>query len=166
MACSFMVIHCRSSDALLLVHPHMHFIAHLPTSVYGEQLLAQLLRLVPDGGWLFQYGRVPMSYVMHDWLWEVNFQAPLLFRFSYPSQRISASTESFNRCKLSVIAQAVASFAEPLSSDALLPCDKHFWPSSTLNDRPLKVPPMTAVTVSPLAEQVWFHSCILIESFM
>ena len=25
---------------------------------------------------------------------------------------------------------------------------------------------MTAVTMSPLAEQVWFHFCALIESFM
>ncbi|KAL4078519.1 S-adenosyl-L-methionine-dependent methyltransferase [Scleroderma yunnanense] len=120
-------------------HPHMHFIAHLPTSVYGEQLLAQFLRLIPDGGWLFQYGRVPMSYVMHDWLWE----------------RASATTESYNRCKLSVIAQAVASFGEPLSPDALLPYDKHFWPSGMLSgDNRFKVTPMTAVTMNPLEERI------------
>ncbi|KAG6337090.1 hypothetical protein ID866_2001 [Astraeus odoratus] len=120
-------------------HPHLHFVAHLPTSVYGEQLIAQFLRLVPDGGWFFQYGRVPMSYIMHDWLWE----------------RISATTESFNRCKLSVIAQAVACFTRPLSPDALFPYDKHFWPSSTLpGDTRFKATPMTAVTMNPLEEQV------------
>ena len=50
----------------------LQFIAHLPTSIYGEQLIAQLLRLVPDQGWLFRYGRVPMSYLMHDFVWEVR----------------------------------------------------------------------------------------------
>ncbi|KAI6033034.1 S-adenosyl-L-methionine-dependent methyltransferase [Pisolithus orientalis] len=116
-------------------HPHLHFIAHLPTSVYGEQLIAQFLRLIPDGGWLFQYGRVPMSYVMHDWLWE----------------RVSASTESLNRCKLSVIAQAVSSFAQPLSPEALFPYDQHFWPSSVVPGH--RVTPMTAVTMDPLKRQ-------------
>ncbi|KAI6046169.1 ribosomal RNA adenine dimethylase-domain-containing protein [Pisolithus marmoratus] len=117
-------------------HPHLHFIAHLPTSVYGEQLIAQFLRLIPDGGWLFQYGRVPMSYVMHDWLWE----------------RVSASTESLNRCKLSVIAQAVSSFAQPLSPEALLPCDQHFWPSSVVPGH--RATPMTAVTMDPSERQL------------
>lgn len=55
----------RSAD------PPLRFIAHLPTSIYGEQLIAQLLRLVPDRGWLFRYGRVSMNYVMHDFVWEV-----------------------------------------------------------------------------------------------
>ncbi|KAI6169297.1 S-adenosyl-L-methionine-dependent methyltransferase [Pisolithus thermaeus] len=116
-------------------HPHLHFIAHLPTSVYGEQLIAQFLRLIPDGGWLFQYGRVPMSYVMHDWLWE----------------RVSASTESLNRCKLSVIAQAVSSFAQHLPPEALLPCDRHFWPSSVVPGH--RAVPMTAITMDPLERQ-------------
>lgn len=52
--------------------PPLRFIAHLPTSIYGEQLIAQLLRLIPDRGWLFRYGRVPMSYIMHDFMWEVS----------------------------------------------------------------------------------------------
>lgn len=117
-------------------HPHLHFMAHLPTSVYGEQLIAQFLRLIPDGGWLFQYGRVPMSYVMHDWLWE----------------RVSASTESLNRCKLSVIAQAVSSFAQQLSPEALIPCGRHFWPSSVVPGH--KAIPMTAITMDPLERQI------------
>lgn len=62
--------HVNSND-IYTADPPLHFIAQLPTSIYGEQLIAQLLRLVPDRGWLFRYGRVPMSYVMHDFVWEV-----------------------------------------------------------------------------------------------
>ena len=54
-------------------NPHIHFISHLPMDVLGEQLLAQLLRCAPEQSWLFKYGRVPMSYLMHEWVWDVGF---------------------------------------------------------------------------------------------
>lgn len=57
--------------ATVSADPPLRFVAHLPTSIYGEQLIAQLLRLIPDRGWLFRYGRVPMNYIMHDFVWEV-----------------------------------------------------------------------------------------------
>ncbi|KAG8213823.1 hypothetical protein J3R82DRAFT_10538 [Butyriboletus roseoflavus] len=127
--------------------PPLRFIAHLPTSIYGEQLIAQLLRLVPDRGWLFRYGRVPMNYIMHDFMWE----------------RISANTSNAdklrNRCKLSVIAEAVASLGEVVPSDILQPYEEHFWPPSiaTAEGRSKKNRQnrnMVAITINPLLEQV------------
>jgi hypothetical protein len=74
---------CRDTHAhfgllLHIANPQLQFVAHLPTSIYGEQLIAQLLRLVPDRGWLFRYGRVPLNLVMHDWVWEVHLCHPYL----------------------------------------------------------------------------------------
>lgn len=62
------------------VHPHLHFISHLQSNVFGEQLLSQLFRLVPDHQWLFQYGRVPLSFILSDYVWTVR-----LYRFSISS---------------------------------------------------------------------------------
>ncbi|KIJ67701.1 hypothetical protein HYDPIDRAFT_126002 [Hydnomerulius pinastri MD-312] len=124
--------------------PQLRFIAHLPTSIYGEQLIAQLLRLVPDRGWLFRYGRVPMNYVMHDWVWE----------------RLTADTTNLkNRCKLSVIAEAVATMREVVSPEVLLPYDQHFWPPTPVkseNSSKLgrKSAGMVAATMYPLEEQI------------
>ncbi|KAF9227446.1 S-adenosyl-L-methionine-dependent methyltransferase [Gyrodon lividus] len=124
-------------------NPQLQFIAHLPTSIYGEQLIAQLLRLVPDRGWLFRYGRVPMSYVMHDWVWE----------------RISADTSKLkNRCKLSVIAEAVTAYREVVSSTTLEPYETHFWPPSlaateSRSRSKRQSTKMVAVTMNPLLEQ-------------
>ncbi|KIJ18865.1 hypothetical protein PAXINDRAFT_109253 [Paxillus involutus ATCC 200175] len=124
-------------------NPQLQFVAHLPTSIYGEQLIAQLLRLVPDRGWLFRYGRVPLNLVMHDWVWE----------------RISANTNNLkNRCKLSVIAEAVASHLEVVPSTTFEPYEKHFWPPSlataeTNSRSKRRSTKMVAVTMNPLLEQ-------------
>lgn len=55
-----------------LVHPELHFVSHLPQSIMGEQLIAQFLRCIPERSWLFHYGRVPMSVVMGEWVWQVR----------------------------------------------------------------------------------------------
>ena len=44
---------------------------HTPQNVKGEQLVAQLFRNIPEKSWLFKYGRVPMSFIMGEWIWEV-----------------------------------------------------------------------------------------------
>ncbi|KAF9244873.1 S-adenosyl-L-methionine-dependent methyltransferase [Melanogaster broomeanus] len=120
--------------------PQLQFIAHLPTSVFGEQLIAQLVRLIPDQSWLFRYGRIPMHYVMLDRVWE----------------RLTANThDRKNRCKLSVIAEAVTSFQEVLPQHQLQPYEKHFWPPSLAADSRTKGKPigMVAVRLNPLLEQ-------------
>lgn len=69
---------------LILVHPQLHFISHLPSTVIGEQLIAQLFRSIPDKQWLFQFGRTPMSFLLSDYVWGVCFSPffslPVLMR--------------------------------------------------------------------------------------
>ncbi|CCM06868.1 uncharacterized protein FIBRA_09176 [Fibroporia radiculosa] len=97
------------------LHPQLHFISHLQHTIKGEQLIAQLFRCIPDGTWLYKYGRVPMSFVLSDWVWE----------------RISAVPPNSNRCKLSVIAEATATCTLSLDPAKLLPYDDHFHPITT-----------------------------------
>lgn len=54
------------------VVPNLHFVAHLPSNIKGEQLLAQLFRCIPERSWLFQYGRVPMSILMSSHVWSAS----------------------------------------------------------------------------------------------
>jgi len=55
---------------------------HLSGDVYGEQLMAQLLRSIPDRQWLFKFGRVPLHVVAPMRMWEVRttFLLPFPFR--------------------------------------------------------------------------------------
>jgi len=54
---------------------------HLSGDVFGEQLMAQLLRSIPDRQWLFKFGRVPLHVVAPIRMWEVRSVVPLLFHF-------------------------------------------------------------------------------------
>ncbi|OJA09178.1 hypothetical protein AZE42_00675 [Rhizopogon vesiculosus] len=123
---------------------YLHFISHLPMDVLGEQLIAQLLRCAPAHSWLFKYGRVPMSYLMHEWVWD----------------RISASTEVLARCKLSVIAQAVSEFNLSIVPQLLLPYDDHFYPAgikptySSKTENRRRGTPFVAGTLRPLEHQI------------
>jgi transcription factor 1 len=54
------------------VHPELHFVTHIPHTILGEQLVAQLFRSIPAKSWLFQYGRIPMSFILSDWVWRVG----------------------------------------------------------------------------------------------
>lgn len=54
------------------VHPQLHYVTHIPSSVQGEQLVSQFLRLIPERSWIFKWGRVPMSFVMSDHVWQVR----------------------------------------------------------------------------------------------
>ena len=54
------------------VHPELHFVTHIPQTIPGEQLVAQLFRCIPENSWLFRYGRIPMSFLLADWVWRVG----------------------------------------------------------------------------------------------
>lgn len=95
------------------VHPNLHFISHLPSSIEGEQLIAQFFRCIPDQQWLFKYGRTPMSFILGDHLWK----------------RISAPLSASERCKLTVIAEATAECDHAVLPEALLPYELHFHPA-------------------------------------
>jgi transcription factor 1 len=65
----------HSTDLLpRAVHPQLHFVSHLASSVSGEQFISQLFRCMPDQQWLFKYGRVPMSILISEYIWKVGFQ--------------------------------------------------------------------------------------------
>jgi mitochondrial transcription factor 1 len=98
------------------VHPQLQFISHLPHNVRGEQLVSQLLRCVPDESWLFRYGRVPLGLVLGDWM----------------HTRLSAVEKTTARCKVSVIAQAVADIQPALPAYKLKPYEEHFHPIPSL----------------------------------
>lgn len=127
------------------VHPKLHFISHLPSSVHGEQLIAQLFRSVPDQQWLFQYGRVPLSFILSTYVWK----------------RISSTIDNkTERCKLSVVAEAVASCSEALPVSRTSPYEEHFHPAPSagttrerLSSRSVGNPFQT-IQVIPLENQV------------
>lgn len=90
---------------------------------------------------------------------------PCLGHSDEPSQRISANTSNpnkmRNRCKLSVIAEAVASFREVVPSGILQPYEEHFWPPSIAiaegrSKKNRQNRNMVAITIDPLLEQVAF----------
>ncbi|KAI0000430.1 S-adenosyl-L-methionine-dependent methyltransferase [Russula vinacea] len=111
------------------LHPELHFVSHIPLTVLGEQLVAQLFRCIPERSWLFKHGRIPMSFVLSDWLW----------------RRISAEPQGTERCKLSSLA-----VSRPLSSSNNTGVAGH-------NSRPenrRRGSPFLAVNVVPHDEQV------------
>ncbi|KAF5376226.1 hypothetical protein D9615_008540 [Tricholomella constricta] len=95
------------------VHPQLQFISHLPSTVNGEQLISQLLRTVPEHQWLFQYGRVPLSFLLSEHVYN----------------RVTATIDDPSaRCKVSIIAEASAHITSALPSSVLNPFDQHFHP--------------------------------------
>ncbi|KAI0268636.1 S-adenosyl-L-methionine-dependent methyltransferase [Gloeopeniophorella convolvens] len=129
------------------LHPELHFVTHIPLNVPGEQLVAQLFRCIPDKSWLFKHGRIPMSFVLADWVW----------------RRISAPLKSNERCKLSVIAEATSTCFAAMPPESLSPYAEHFHPatgaqaSSFLIRKPeqrRRGSPFLAVNAVPHAEQV------------
>ncbi|KAI0769349.1 S-adenosyl-L-methionine-dependent methyltransferase [Trametes elegans] len=122
--------------------PNLQFVAHINLNVKGEQLLAQFLRCIPEHSWLFQYGRVPMSLLLSDYVW----------------QRLTAPPGDMKRCKLSVIGEAVAEL-QTIDRSKLEPYDQHFYPipiAGQAGKSPAKRlgQPMHAFTAVPYAEQV------------
>ncbi|KAF8069972.1 hypothetical protein FPV67DRAFT_1753867 [Lyophyllum atratum] len=98
------------------VHPHLQFISHLPSTVTGEQLISQLLRTMPEHEWLFQYGRVPLSFILSEHVYK-RVTSPI--------------TSPQTRCKVSIVAQASSHLTPALPFSAHQPFDTHFHPVSS-----------------------------------
>ncbi|KAK7045566.1 hypothetical protein VNI00_007398 [Paramarasmius palmivorus] len=123
------------------VHPILQFIAHLPINVHGEQLLNQYIRFIPDRHWLFDYGRVPMNFLLNEWIWgRMTTRDPL------------------SRSKLTAVADALVD-SDILLYDELQPYRDHFYPVSALlaskadykvTDRRKAGFPFQAVSVVPV----------------
>ena len=146
-----------------VVHPELHFVTHIPQTILGEQLVAQLFRCIPEKSWLFKYGRIPMSFIVADWVWRVGFLFDLFSIAAHAFQRISAQPKNTERCKLSVIAEASSHFLPSLPPEKLSPFLDHFHPavdgsrSGNPNFRPegrRRGSPFLAVNVVPHDEQV------------
>ncbi|KAL5507205.1 hypothetical protein ACEPAH_6661 [Sanghuangporus vaninii] len=125
--------------------PNLHFVAHIPNSVLGEQLTNQFIRHIPERSWLFKYGRVPMSLLLSD----------------YSYRRMTATNMKTEYCKLSVVAQAAASIKPVISREKLQPYKDHFHPlgsgSEIVERKGSKRPagaPYVAIQVNALQEQV------------
>jgi transcription factor 1 len=128
------------------LHPELHFVTHIPQTILGEQLVAQLFRCIPEKSWLFKHGRIPMSFILADWVW----------------RRISVRPNGIERCKLSVVAEASSHFFPSLPPENLSPFLDHFHPATTAiaaghHLRPearRRGSPFLAVNVVPHDEQV------------
>ncbi|KAI9509165.1 S-adenosyl-L-methionine-dependent methyltransferase [Russula earlei] len=128
------------------LHPELHFVTHIPQTILGEQLVAQLFRCIPEQSWLFKYGRIPMSFILADWVW----------------RRISAPPKGPQRCKLSVIAEATSHFFPSLPPEKLSPFPDHFHPiTNSVRSSPGFRPearrrgsPFLAINVVPHDEQI------------
>ncbi|KAJ3777845.1 S-adenosyl-L-methionine-dependent methyltransferase [Lentinula raphanica] len=128
------------------VHSKLQFISHLPLTVYGEQLISQILRLIPNRNWLFKFGRVKMNFLLSDYIWQASEGSP-------PENNLM-------RCKLSVMATATAEF-ETKMYDALQPYSEHFHPTllkkpvdtAKFSNRRIGVP-FHAAEITPLEKQV------------
>lgn len=130
------------------IHPELHFVTHITQTVHGEQLVAQLFRCIPEKSWLFKYGRIPMSFILANWV----------------LRRISAPLKTTARCKLSVIAEATSSFSRSLPPERLSPFSDHFHPAATDDGRVglqsvrpetrRRGSPFLAINVLPHDEQV------------
>jgi transcription factor 1 len=84
----------KHSDACT-VHPELHFVTHIPQTIPGEQLVAQLFRSIPEYSWLFKYGRIPMSFLLPDWVWRVG--SSLFFFPACAGRWLTLTRESLHR---------------------------------------------------------------------
>ncbi|KAF9010691.1 ribosomal RNA adenine dimethylase-domain-containing protein [Cyathus striatus] len=124
-------------------HPQLTFISHLPRTVYGEQLIAQLFRSIPSRSWLFQFGRIPMHFILTQSVWQRLLTGP---------------GRAITRCKLGIIAQATSELKEAIPFKALQPFNLHFHPRrpskpATDSTQP-NGQPFTTLTAIPLEKQV------------
>ncbi|KAJ8076827.1 hypothetical protein PM082_001250 [Marasmius tenuissimus] len=118
------------------VHPQLQFVSHLPENVSGEQLISQLIRLIPERQWLFKYGRIPMNFLLNIHVW----------------QRL-VSRDLQLRCKLTAVADATVDCEHQLSKE-LQPYREKFYCSSPVGKKSGGVPQFQAISVIPKEEQV------------
>lgn len=118
-----------------LAHPNLRFLASaLPFDVQGESLFNQSLRAMADKGWIFKYGRVPITFVCQDYLADVTSLHPSFVHIQcslfFLIQRAFAPPGNFLRCKLSVMAEACATMEELMPRSYFQPPEKHFFPAA------------------------------------
>ncbi|KAG6885163.1 hypothetical protein C0993_005403 [Termitomyces sp. T159_Od127] len=129
------------------VHPQLQFISHLPSTVYSEQLLSQFLRSMPEGHWLFSYGRIPLSFILSEHLYR---------------RVVAAGQDRSARCKLSVVAEATAECTAPLDFATTQPYEQHFHPFPSIRSLSIETKkdaraigrPFRTMNIVPLENQI------------
>ncbi|KAG6830796.1 hypothetical protein H0H92_014645 [Tricholoma furcatifolium] len=101
------------------VHPQLSFISHLPSTIKSEQMVSQVLRSMPEATWLFQYGRVPLNFIISDYISKLKHLAQRL---------IAAPGDVISRCKLTLVADATAKCTFPLDFEDTQSYKEHFYP--------------------------------------
>ncbi|KZO93418.1 S-adenosyl-L-methionine-dependent methyltransferase, partial [Calocera viscosa TUFC12733] len=100
------------------VHPGLQLMCRMPLTIGSEQLMSQFLRFAPNRAWLFQYGRLPMGFLLPYSLWD----------------RLSAKPLDPTRCKLTVMTEATCHTRLSLPLATLQPYAAHFHPSPSQQD--------------------------------
>jgi hypothetical protein len=52
--------------------PNLHFVAQIPESDLGEQLVSQWIGCMANRSWIFKYGRVKLSLIVRPALYDVS----------------------------------------------------------------------------------------------
>jgi len=111
----------------------------------GEQFVAQILRCIPEKSWLFKFGRVPVNFILSEWVWS----------------RVSALITDKPRCKLTIIAEATTDTSVFIPIKSMVPYDDHFHPTATRHTHIHSIPenrrfgvPFVAIGIMPLEKQV------------
>ncbi|KDN42289.1 S-adenosyl-L-methionine-dependent methyltransferase [Tilletiaria anomala UBC 951] len=89
------------------------FFAHLPNSVHGELLFAQLTAAIATRSWLFQLGRVKLCFVCSE---------------SMVRRILSQPGDTTNRSKIGTIAQCMTDIEWHIPGHELLPFKDHVYP--------------------------------------
>jgi transcription factor 1 len=114
------------------------FFAHLPSTVHGEQLMAQFVAAIANRLWLYRFSRMPMFFVCSEHVakvsmtcrlsrWRRALTLPPLSLLAL--QRCVAGPGDKLRGKMTALAQALGEPRILLSADQFLPHEDHFWPS-------------------------------------
>lgn len=113
---------------------------------------------MPDCSWLFKYGRVPLSLLITDNLWQVctlHTLIAVMKRLIFVFQRIDAPiSHKALRSKLSVIAQAVSDSNLAVHPHALQPYDDHWHPASSLKKTRSASTQLAACNIVPREDRV------------
>ncbi|KIY69556.1 S-adenosyl-L-methionine-dependent methyltransferase [Cylindrobasidium torrendii FP15055 ss-10] len=94
------------------VHPSLRFVSHVIPSEVGEQYLSQWLRFIPDHGWIFKHGRVPMHLIVPGSAWK----------------RFNAPVGDPNRSKITILVEALVEHSLLVPSSVTDPYSEVFWP--------------------------------------
>ncbi|SPO40620.1 related to MTF1 - mitochondrial RNA polymerase specificity factor [Pseudozyma flocculosa] len=93
----------------------LYFFAHLPNTVHGEQLFAQIIHAIASRLWLFRFGRLRLGFVCGE---------PLVKRC------MGMAGDRNNRGKLGTTLQCLADIEVHYDSSQLSPHHHHFFPST------------------------------------